>query len=229
MYNYHCILITANPALFLLQEGWSKVTGVGGPYITKGNQWVGYDDVEAVTEKVRHLSSGHSVEKMKFKSYSGPPDVKRLHQPLTAPSLLFQAQYAVDEGLGGVMVWDLPSDDFGNLCGYGENPLLTAIATTLDITSVLPPGSSTSPSSPPPPLGGDDTDNLVKDNDISDRGNTGADRRDRKQGRWPNQSASRDPGTQTNGSGGNDENLTSNLLYPWQSWLVLIVNVKDTS
>lgn len=120
------------------------------------------------------------------------------------------------------MVWDLPSDDFGNLCGYGANPLLTAIATTLDVTSALPPGSSTSPSSPPsPPLGGDDADNLVKDNDIS------GDRKDRKQGVWPsshNQSASRDPGTQT--SGENGANVQSNLLYPWQSWLVFIVMLK---
>ncbi|KAK3889777.1 hypothetical protein Pcinc_006338 [Petrolisthes cinctipes] len=80
--------------LAIQKEGWSKVTGVGGPYITKGKQWVGYDDVEAVTQK---------------------------------------AQYAIDKGLGGVMVWDLSSDDFGNLCGYGKNPLLTAIARTLNL------------------------------------------------------------------------------------------------
>lgn len=127
------------------------------------------------------------------------------------------------------MVWDLPSDDFGNLCGYGANPLLTAIATTLDITSTLPPGSSTSPISPSPPLGGDDANNLVKDNDINDRENTIGDRSDRKQGIWPsspNQSASRGPGTQTNAFGGNGVNVQSNLLYPWQSWLVFIVILK---
>lgn len=30
------------------------------------------------------------------------------------------------------MVWDTATDDFGNYCGFGHNPLLTAIATTLN-------------------------------------------------------------------------------------------------
>ncbi|KAK8741804.1 hypothetical protein OTU49_002408, partial [Cherax quadricarinatus] len=74
------------------KEGWTKVNGEGGPYLTKGDQWVGYDDVDAVVRK---------------------------------------AEYAVSRGLAGVMVWDVATDDFGNYCGLGNNPLLTAIVTTL--------------------------------------------------------------------------------------------------
>ncbi|KAK3891565.1 hypothetical protein Pcinc_004543 [Petrolisthes cinctipes] len=181
--------------LAFLKEGWSKVTGVGGPYITKDNQWVGYDDVEAVTQK---------------------------------------AQYAIDEGLGGVMVWDLPSDDFGNLCGYGKNPLLTAIASTLK-------GTSTSPSSPSRPLGGDDADNLVEDNYISDRENGGENRSDRnllypwlawpifsqEQPSRPKQDSSikpsqpskpRQPSFSQPSTVHNKDNTTSSQLYPWLAW-----------
>ncbi|XP_069179704.1 chitotriosidase-1 [Procambarus clarkii] len=71
---------------------WRKVKGVGGPYLTKGDQWVGYDDADAVKRK---------------------------------------AEYAVSKGLAGVLVWDVTTDDFGNFCGDGKNPLLTALATTL--------------------------------------------------------------------------------------------------
>ncbi|XP_071519776.1 chitinase-3-like protein 1 isoform X2 [Panulirus ornatus] len=78
------------------KEGWTKVTGDGGPYITKGDQWAGYDDVDAVVKK---------------------------------------AQYALSKDLGGIMVWDTVTDDFGNYCGLGHNPLLTAIATTLNGSS----------------------------------------------------------------------------------------------
>nr|XP_053631344.1 probable chitinase 10 [Cherax quadricarinatus] len=74
------------------KEGWTKVNGEGGPYLIKGDQWVGYDDVDAVVRK---------------------------------------AEYAVSRGLAGVMVWDVATDDFGNYCGLGNNPLLTAIVTTL--------------------------------------------------------------------------------------------------
>ncbi|XP_064085407.1 probable endochitinase, partial [Macrobrachium nipponense] len=36
------------------EDGWTKVTGDGGPYLTKGDQWVGYDDIEAVVKKAQY-------------------------------------------------------------------------------------------------------------------------------------------------------------------------------
>lgn len=74
------------------KEGWTKRRTQAGPYLTKGNQWVGYDDVQSVVQK---------------------------------------AQYATDMGLGGVMMWDITTDDFGDVCGEGKNPLLTAMVRTL--------------------------------------------------------------------------------------------------
>ena len=42
-----------------------------------------------------------------------------------------KSQYALANGLGGVMVWDISQDDFKNLCGGGVNPMLTAISQTI--------------------------------------------------------------------------------------------------
>lgn len=34
------------------RDNWEKVTSPEGPHLTSGDQWVGYDDVEAITNKV---------------------------------------------------------------------------------------------------------------------------------------------------------------------------------
>lgn len=100
------------------EDGWAKITGDGGPYLTKDDQWVGYDDIDAVTKK---------------------------------------AEYALNKGLGGVMVWDTVSDDFNNACGHGPNPLLTAIAKTLrknalpSMNTFEPPEDPTTPPTEPAP------------------------------------------------------------------------------
>ncbi|XP_068209059.1 uncharacterized protein [Palaemon carinicauda] len=39
------------------QGGWNKVSDPAGPYLTKGNQWVGYDDINAVIEKAQYAKS----------------------------------------------------------------------------------------------------------------------------------------------------------------------------
>nr|XP_031849252.1 probable chitinase 10 [Nomia melanderi] len=75
-----------------MNRGWSAVkdpTGFAGPYATKGNQWVSYDDASIVLRK---------------------------------------AELANELHLGGVMLWSLDMDDFGNKCGCGRYPLLTALS-----------------------------------------------------------------------------------------------------
>lgn len=53
-----------------------------------------------------------------------------------------KALYAQQKGLGGVMVWDIATDDFRGTCGRGANPLLSVIAKVLTGSS---PGSSARP------------------------------------------------------------------------------------
>ena len=42
-----------------------------------------------------------------------------------------KAQYIHDNELGGAMFWDLPSDDFKNLCGGGTYPLIRTVSDIL--------------------------------------------------------------------------------------------------
>ena len=35
------------------------------------------------------------------------------------------------KGLGGMVVWDLSTDDFHGHCGYGKNPLISAMRAVL--------------------------------------------------------------------------------------------------
>lgn len=42
-------------------------------------------------------------------------------------SVTIKSNYALDAGLGGVMVWSVETDDFRGSCGNGEYPLLAAI------------------------------------------------------------------------------------------------------
>ena len=97
MYNEICVNIAS--------LGWTKVSdpsGNMGPYAYKGNQWVGYDDVDMVTRK---------------------------------------SQYILDSGLGGGMFWDLPSDDFRNLCGGGTYPLIRSVHSALSSGSTCGNGN----------------------------------------------------------------------------------------
>ena len=42
-----------------------------------------------------------------------------------------KANYILQHKLGGAMFWDLPSDDFGNLCGGGRYPIIGAVSSVL--------------------------------------------------------------------------------------------------
>ena len=45
---------------------------------------------------------------------------------------IHKSQYALTNGLGGAMIWDMSMDDFKNKCGDGANPIMTAIHKTLN-------------------------------------------------------------------------------------------------
>lgn len=44
-----------------------------------------------------------------------------------AASMIVKANYAVNKGLGGIMVWSIDTDDKSNVCGGGKYPLMNAI------------------------------------------------------------------------------------------------------
>ena len=46
-----------------------------------------------------------------------------------------KAKYIIDNNLGGGMFWDLPSDDFRNLCGEGTYPIIRTVHSILSSES----------------------------------------------------------------------------------------------
>ena len=49
-----------------------------------------------------------------------------------AAMAVIKSNYALNNGLGGAMVWDMSMDDFLNTCGAGANPVMTAISKTMN-------------------------------------------------------------------------------------------------
>lgn len=50
-----------------------------------------------------------------------------------ARSIKAKSQFALNRGLGGVMMWSLDNDDLYNVCGNGATPLLNAINSVIKI------------------------------------------------------------------------------------------------
>lgn len=51
-----------------------------------------------------------------------------------------KTDYVLKHQLGGAMVWDISTDDFGNLCGGGKNPITRAISDNMGIRTGNPKG-----------------------------------------------------------------------------------------
>ena len=81
-------------------------------------QNIGWTMVQGTYEIGPYAFSGAAVDK----TWVGFDDVD---------TVIKKTNYAKSIGLGGVMVWDLSSDDFGDLCGGGKNPLGSAISRTI--------------------------------------------------------------------------------------------------
>lgn len=62
-------------------------------------------------------------------------------------SVALKVKFAIEEQLGGAMIWSIETDDFHGLCQHGKYPLLTTINTVLNGGVEIPPPTSTTPKS----------------------------------------------------------------------------------
>lgn len=110
--------------------------GSCGPYAYNGNQWIGYDDVETAIQKVINNQVEFKIDFLCFVIYF------KIIKILPILNVL-QAQYVLDNDLGGAMFWDLPSDDFNNRCGSGRYPIISAVYDTLSSGGAQPTKTTT--------------------------------------------------------------------------------------
>ena len=57
----------------------------------------------------------------------------------TPESARVKAEFIIEKGLGGAMIWDLSTDDFRGSCGRGAYPILSSIHNTLNQNKVCEP------------------------------------------------------------------------------------------
>jgi chitinase len=56
-----------------------------------------------------------------------------LHPYQIIKRAIFQGEFARQQGLGGVMVYALEMDDFRNVCGNGNYPLVKSLKTAFGV------------------------------------------------------------------------------------------------
>ncbi|XP_042144784.1 chitinase-3-like protein 1 [Ixodes scapularis] len=124
--------------------GWKETRDpdVGAPVIVKGDQWIGYDDVESLKKKVAFaLSKGlagamvWSIETDDFRGHCG--DTKNPLQSAIKEALCL-TPVPPDPCVSGRRCVPCDPDDFGGDCGRTENPLQSAIKETQRPTPVPP-------------------------------------------------------------------------------------------
>lgn len=93
------------------EGGWTTVwdSEQEVPHAYKGDQWIGYDDPQAIARKVGVYKNSGNLHLMTLSS--------------------IQVNYSVANGLGGVLVWSIETDDFKGVNG-NTYPLLAAIKST---------------------------------------------------------------------------------------------------
>jgi chitinase len=107
-----------------MQAGWTVrwINEQQVPYTFNGNQWIGYENINSVKAKVLY---NYSLYPQKGMLFSIPN-----HQ---LQSVVFQGEFARQQGLGGVMVYALEMDDFRNVCGNGNYPLVKSLKTAFGV------------------------------------------------------------------------------------------------
>lgn len=93
-------------------------------YAVKENGWEVFDDPD-------HLNGPYAVSPFSPKTWVGYDDPEMA---------AVKANYVIDNQLGGSMVWDISTDDFANLCGGGNNPIMKSVSETMGVGTLTPRG-----------------------------------------------------------------------------------------
>ena len=115
----------------------AKTTSFQGPY-TREDGFLGYNEIceEQNRHSVNDVDSGEEEEDEEDKwvvEWEVHQRAPFMHKGLKwvsyddEDSIEAKSRFAADQGLAGVMVWSVDTDDFRGNCGRGRFPLLRAI------------------------------------------------------------------------------------------------------
>ena len=101
-----------------------------GPY-TREDGFLGYNEI--CEQDLRDLEQDNPWTTVWEESHMAPymyKDTKWVSYD-NVESIKYKSQFAYDQGLAGVMVWSIDTDDFKGLCGGPRYPLLRTINNAL--------------------------------------------------------------------------------------------------
>ena len=111
-----------------LKSPGSPASGGGtAGVITQASGMLGYNEIcllvknngwSVIQDRTRKMGP-YAVKGNQWVGYDDPAIVS------------LKAKYIIDNELGGAMFWDLSTDDFGNHCGEGKYPIVTAVKRVL--------------------------------------------------------------------------------------------------
>ena len=107
----------------------AKGAGSPGPFTSESGYMAYFEICEAlqnddwyITEDPEQLNGPYAVSPasdVRSQNWVGYDDVAMVTK---------KSNYVISRGLGGAMVWEISLDDFRDSCGFGSNPLLSAIS-----------------------------------------------------------------------------------------------------
>ncbi|XP_037300980.1 oviduct-specific glycoprotein isoform X3 [Manduca sexta] len=121
----------------------SSGPGIGGPY-TATSGVIGFNEFCRKLQTEFWHTRYDSLAKVPYAfrnknwvSFDNPTSIRR------------KVEYAMTKNVAGIMVWSIDTDDFNNVCGYGDFPMLRAINQVLDkYKEINGTGTTAKPTSP---------------------------------------------------------------------------------
>lgn len=110
--------------------------GAPGPF-TRQAGMLGYHEICANTRKDGWVVVQDPQKRMGPYAHSPTSPIQWVGYD-DAASAVMKSKYALSMGLGGVVIWELSTDDFNGLCGGGTYPITTAVAQTVINLKISP-------------------------------------------------------------------------------------------